>query len=160
MGSKVDLSNMYPWVEKLTQICMPGWAVMSLHGEELAETVIWTPVDYEVDWDQKSPGRESETRSDRRAIKALPPLLEHALNVNPGMTGDLGCTAVNPWAKTAKCEQVCWGECTRSFIQSVKYFGDKAFFLFVVHALELTRRSYIFNEYGNQDYVNCGHIWN
>lgn len=69
---------------------------MSLHGRELAETVIWTPVDNEVDWDQKSLGRESETRSGRRAIKALPPLLEHALNVNLGMTEDLGCTAVRP----------------------------------------------------------------
>lgn len=69
---------------------------MSTHSEGLAETVIWTPVDYEVDWDQKSPGRESEPRSGRRAIKALPPLLEHALNVNLGMTGDSGCTAVRP----------------------------------------------------------------
>lgn len=68
---------------------------VSAHRGELAETVIWTAVDDEVDWDQKSLGRESETRSGRRAIKELPPLLEHALNVNLGMTEDLGCTAVH-----------------------------------------------------------------
>ncbi len=67
---------------------------LSLHSGKLTETVIWTPVGNEEDWDQKSQGRERDTRSGRRAIKALSPLLEHALNVDVGMTEDLGCTAV------------------------------------------------------------------
>lgn len=61
--------------QKLTQTCLPGWAVMSPRSAGLAETLIWTAVGDEVDWDQKSPGREGgrerETRSGRRAIKAL-----------------------------------------------------------------------------------------
>lgn len=71
-----------------------GGVGLSLHSWELAETVIWTPVEDEVDWDQKSLERERDMRSGTRTIKALPPLLEHTLNVNLGMTEDLGCTAV------------------------------------------------------------------